>query len=48
MLEAIYQKGGLFKYPKVFQCDNEPEFKSDVMKLLKQQYVDIRKTTITH
>ena len=28
VLEAIYKKGGMFKYPKVFQCDNGPEFKS--------------------
>ena len=25
--EAIYKKGGVFKYPTVFQCDNGPEFK---------------------
>ena len=22
VLEAIYKKGGVFKYPRVFQCDN--------------------------
>ena len=25
--EEIYKKGGAFKYPTVFQCDNGPEFK---------------------
>ena len=28
VLESIYKKGGVFKYPKVFQCDNESEFKN--------------------
>ena len=27
VLEAIYKKGGDFKYPKTFQCDNGSEFK---------------------
>ena len=27
VLEAIYKKGGVFKYPKTFQCDNGSEFK---------------------
>ena len=27
LLEAIYKKGGVFKYPKVLQCDNGPELK---------------------
>ena len=26
VLEAIYKKGRVFKYPKVFQCDNGSEF----------------------
>ena len=26
VLEAIYKKGGVFKYPKVFQCDTGSEF----------------------
>ena len=26
VLEAIYKKGGVFKYTKVFQCDNGSEF----------------------
>ena len=35
VLEAIYKKGGVFKYPKVFQFDNGSEFKGEVTKLLK-------------
>ena len=27
VLKAIYKKGGIFKYSKVFQCDNGSEFK---------------------
>ena len=34
VLEAIYKKGGVFKYPKTFQCDNGSEFKNEVTKLL--------------
>ena len=41
VLEAIYKKGGVFKYPKVFQCDNGPEFKNEVKKLLEKHNVDI-------
>ena len=40
----IYKKGGAFKYPKVFQCDNGPEFKGEAAKLLEKHNVDIRKT----
>ena len=32
VLEAIFKKGGVFKYPKVFQCDNGSEFKNEVTK----------------
>ena len=35
----------MFKYPKVFQGDNGPEFKGDVTKLLEKHNVDIRRTT---
>ena len=35
VLEAICKKGGLFKYPKAFQCDNGSEFKKEVTKLLE-------------
>ena len=41
VLEAIYKKGGMFKYPKVFQCDNGSEFKHEVTKLLEKCNVDI-------
>ena len=44
-LEAIFKKGGVFKYPKVFQCDNGPEFKSEVIKLLEKHNVNIRRAT---
>ena len=45
MLEAIYKKGSVFKYPKTFQCDNESEFKNEVTKLLKKHKVEIRRAT---
>ena len=45
MLEAIYKKGGVVKYPKVFQCDNGPEFKSEVTKFLEKHNIDIRRAT---
>ena len=45
VLEVIYKKGGVFKYPKVFQCDNGTEFKNEVTKLLEKHNVDIRRTT---
>ena len=44
MLTVIYEKGGVFKYSEVFQCDNRPEFKSDVTKLPEKHNVDIIKT----
>lgn len=44
-LEAAYKKGDVFKYPKVFQCNNEPEFKSDVAKLLEKHDVDTGRAT---
>ena len=45
MLEAIYIKGGVFKYPKTFQCDNRSEFKNEVTKLHEKQNVEIRRAT---
>ena len=39
--EAIDKKGGVFKYPKVFQYDTGPEFKNEVTKLLEKHNVDI-------
>ena len=45
VLKAKYKKGGVFKYPKVFQCDNGPEFKNEVTKLLERHDVEIRRAT---
>ena len=44
MLEAIYKKGGVFKYPKTFQCNNGSEFKNEMKKLLEKNNVEIRRT----
>ena len=44
VLEAIYKKDGVFKYPEVFQCENGPKCKSDITKLLEKQKIDIRRT----
>ena len=45
VLEVIYKKGGMFKYPKTFQCDNGSEFKNEVTKLLEKHKVEIRRAT---
>ena len=45
MLEAIYKKGGVFKYLKTFQCDNGSEIKNEVTVLLEKHKVDIRRAT---
>ena len=45
MLEAIYKKEGVFKYPKAFQCDNGSEFKNEVTNLLENHNVEIRRAT---
>ena len=45
VLEAIYKKGSVFKYPKTFQCDNASEFKNEVTKLLEKHNVEIRRAT---
>ena len=45
VLEAIYKKGGVFKYPKMFQCDNGSEFKNEVTKLLEKHNVGTRRAT---
>ena len=37
--------GGVFKHPKVFSCDNGPEFKNEVAKLLEKHNVDVRRAT---
>ena len=45
MLGAIYKKDGTFKYPKVLQIDNGPEFKGEATKLFEKHNVDIRRAT---
>ena len=45
MLEAVHIKGGVFRYPKTFQCDNGLEFKSEVTKLHEKHNVEIRRAT---
>ena len=45
VLEAIYKKGGVFKYPKTFQCNNGSEFKNEVTKVLEKHSVEIRRAT---
>ena len=44
VLEAIYKKSGVFKYPKTFQCGNGSEFKKEVTKLL-EKHKEIRRAT---
>ena len=41
VLEAIYKKDGVFKYPKAFQCDNGSKFKDEVTKMLEKHNVEI-------
>ena len=48
MLEAIYKKGGVFKYLKVFQYNNGSEFKNEVTKLLEKYNVDIQRATVKY
>ena len=38
----------MFKYPRVFQCDNGREFKSEVTKLLEKHNVDIQRARSKH
>ena len=45
LLEAIYKKSGVFKYPKAVQCDNGSEFKNEVTKLLEKHNADIQRAT---
>ena len=40
-LEAILKKDDLFKYRKVFHCDNGLEFKNEMTKLLEKHGVEI-------
>ena len=41
MIADIYKIGPL-KYPKIFQCDNDSEFKREVTKMLEKQEVKIQ------
>ena len=41
VLVAIYKKGGIFKYPEAFQCDNGSDFKNQETKLLEKDDVHI-------
>ena len=45
VLEAIYKKGSVVKYPKTFQCNNGSEFKNEVTKLLEKHNVGIQRAT---
>ena len=45
LVEAIYKKGGVFKYPKLFQCNNGSEFKNEVTTLHEKHNVDIQRAT---
>ena len=45
MLEAVYKKGDVLKYPEVFQCDNGSEFKNEVSWLVEKRNVDVRRAT---
>ena len=45
VLESICKKGGVFRYPKAFQCDNGSEFKNEVTRLLEKHSVEIRRAT---
>ena len=38
--------GRVFKHPKVFPCDNGPEFKNEGAKLLENHNVDVRRATM--
>ena len=42
VLEAVYKKGGVFKYPKTFQCNNGSEFINEVTSLLEKHNVVLR------
>ncbi|XP_057292508.1 uncharacterized protein LOC130621210 [Hydractinia symbiolongicarpus] len=44
MIKDIYKAGPL-RYPKIFQCDNGSQFKSDVTKLLESKGVEIKRAT---
>ena len=35
----------MFKYPRLFQCDNGSEFKNEVAKLFEKHNVDVQRAT---
>ena len=45
VLEVIYKKGGMFRYPKTFQRDDGSEFKNEVTELLEKHNVEIPRAT---
>ena len=45
MVACLSTKGGVFKYPKTFQCDNGSEFKNEVTKPLEKHNAEIRRAT---
>ena len=45
VLESVYKKGGVLKYPREIKCDNGSEFKGEVTKLLEKHNVEIRRAT---
>ena len=45
LLESIYKKGDVFKHPKIFQCNNGPEFKNETAKFLEKHNVDVQRAT---
>ena len=44
MIADIYKVGPL-KFPKIFQCDNDSEFKGEVTKMLEKNEIKIRRAT---
>ena len=48
MLEAVYKKGCVFKYPKTFQYDNGAVFKNEVTKLLERHNIEIRRAAVKY
>ena len=44
VVEAIYKKGGVFKYPKLFQFNNGYEFKNEVTTLHEKHNVEYKHT----
>ena len=45
VLKALYKKGGMVKYPKILQIDNDSEFKGEVTKLFDKHSIKIRRAT---